>query len=109
MGNEEGLKTTEVPRLIYTPAAVRDLVRLRQFLESEAPEVAARAAKAIKSALGQASRRPLLARPAPSAPVGSHELVITFGATGYIARYFYDREKNLVIVERIWHQRELGL
>ena len=36
------------------------------------------------------------------------ELVIEFGDSGYVARYFYDTEHDAVRVVALWHQRETG-
>ena len=40
-----------MPQVILSPAALRDLKRLREFLHSKSPVVAQRAAQTIRSAL----------------------------------------------------------
>jgi plasmid stabilization system protein ParE len=93
-----------MPRVILTSAAQRDLERLRQFLHAKNPHASKRAAKAIKEANKELALQPEGYRPVPNMPY-HREIVIKFGASGYIARYFY-KPGGDVLVLRLKHQLE---
>ena len=92
-------------RLKYSNRALDDLERLISFLQEVAPESADSAFDAILQAL-----EVLVAHPAIGRRVGPglRELVISLGATGYLALYDFDAARDLVHVLRIRHQREAG-
>jgi plasmid stabilization system protein ParE len=94
------------PRLIYAQSALRDLQRLQDFLRTKSPEAASRARDVLLEALGTLQHLPEAHRPVADM-AGQREMVIKFGATGYVARYHYKRGED-VIVLFIKHQRELG-
>ncbi|MFT4193583.1 type II toxin-antitoxin system RelE/ParE family toxin [Ottowia sp.] len=50
-------------------------------------------------------RQPSTHRPVPDRP-GEREAVIAFGSHGYVLRYRHDQTVDIVVVLRIWHQRE---
>lgn len=95
-----------MPQVILSPAALRDLKRLREFLHSKSPVVAQRAAQTIRSALAQFGQQPTMGRPVEGLPETFREWVISFGDSGYLARYHL--EADTVVILAIRHQREVG-
>ncbi len=94
-----------MPRLVVTRAARSDLERLRQFLQKKNPDAASRAASAIKNAVNGIVDKPDAHRPVPDR-MFHREIVIEFGGSGYIARYYYRPGTNEIILLRIKHQLE---
>ena len=93
-----------MPQVIFSPAAFRDLERLRAFLNSKSRLAAKRAAATIIQAIQTLAAHPEIGRPIPGAE--ERELVITFGRDGYVALYRYDGDK--VVILAIRHGREAG-
>lgn len=93
-----------MPRITYSPIALRDLIRLGNFLKSKNPETAKRAVKTIREAIETIKIQPNRFRPVPEM-VNFRELIIDFGASGYIAR-FYQKSNDEIIIVRIKHQLE---
>jgi plasmid stabilization system protein ParE len=92
--------------LRFAPGAVRDLQRLREFLQAKSPVAAKRAGEAIVQSLQVLRRQPQLGRPIEDLPEAFREWVIDFGADGYVARYRVDGGQ--VVVLAIRHQKEAG-
>ena len=95
-----------MPQVILSPAALRDLKRLREFLHSKSPVVAQRAAQTIRSALTQLGQQPAMGRPIEGLSEAFREWVIPFGDSGYLARYRI--EPDVIVVLAVRHQREAG-
>lgn len=95
-----------MPQVRFTPSAVLDLKRLREFLEGKNPVAARKASAAIKKAILGLRRNPRIGRPAEKRGAGYRELIIELGVSGYIALY-RDTGKS-VIVMAIRHQKETG-
>ena len=95
-----------MPQVIFSPAAVRDLERLREFLRLKNPAAAERAAKAIIQGLQELGKFPHIGRPIDDLPEEYRDWLIDFGDSGYIARYRLDGDT--VVVLAIRHQREAG-
>jgi plasmid stabilization system protein ParE len=95
-----------MPRIIYTPSAIRDLHRLREFLRAKNPGAAKRAGESILKALQVLSLQPQMGRPVDEMPAQYREWLIDFGDSGYVARYRF--EVDGVIVLGIRHQKEAG-
>lgn len=93
-----------MPRVVLTEAALGDLVRLRDFLVEKSPEAAERAKGQLVQSLNALSQFPESNKPVPNMP-HQRELVIKFGARGYVARYRYERGEDVVVL-RLRHQRE---
>lgn len=96
-----------MPQVIYTRRALEDLQRFRDFLDGRSPEAAHKAIDAIQHQLRLLETFPEVGRPV-SGLANIRELIIDFGATGYIARYRYARGDVQVIVLALRHQREAG-
>lgn len=92
-------------QVIYSEEALADLERLIEFLLEGSPGAAAAALAQIRSAISILERHPRIGRRADRL---RRELVITYGASGYLALYRYDVRLELVRVLRIRHQREAG-
>jgi plasmid stabilization system protein ParE len=91
-----------MPLVILSPAALRDLQRLREFLREKSPDAARRSAKVIIKALQILSLQPGIGRPAQDLGPDFRELPIDFGATGYLA--LYRQRGGDVVILAIRHQ-----
>ena len=92
-------------RLVYSDEAFGDLDRIIAFLLDASPASAGEALKQIRAAVSILASHPRIGR-----RVGLHrrELVISHGATGYVALYRHDTRPDVVRILRIRHQREAG-
>jgi plasmid stabilization system protein ParE len=95
-----------MPQVIYTQHSLDDLIRLRAFLLEKSVAAADKARGTIRSNIKKLPSAPEAHRPVPSHPY-LRDLIIGFGATGYIARYHYQRGSDIYIL-RIRHQLEAG-
>jgi plasmid stabilization system protein ParE len=95
-----------MPRVIITAGAVIGLERCRQFLASKNRLAAARAAKVIAASFKQLESHPEIGRPDNDSPE-LRELIIEFGASGYVALYRYVPSEDVVYVLAFKHQKEL--
>ena len=95
-----------MPQVRFSPTALNDLERLREFLRSRNPAAAKRAAVAITQAIQLLEQHPQIGRPAEEMDIEYRELPIDFGDSGYVALYRY--EDDLVIVLSLRHQKEVG-
>ena len=90
--------------MIYSAQALDDLERLTDFLLENDPRVALETVDLIAEAVVVLERHPLIGRPVEA---GLRELVISRGATGYVALYSIE-DGELAVVHAIRHQREAG-
>jgi plasmid stabilization system protein ParE len=93
-----------MPRVILSPAAFRDLQRLREFLRPKSPEAAQRAAKVIVKAIQILTLQPGVGRPADDLGPECRELPIDFGGSGYLA--LYRQKGDDVVILAVRHQLE---
>ncbi|MDN6858763.1 type II toxin-antitoxin system RelE/ParE family toxin [Pseudomonas sp. CAN2814] len=93
-------------RVIYAPAALRDLERLRRFLRETNPAAARRAGRIIIEATQALAAYPQMGRLIDDLPVDFREWPIDFGDSGYLARYRIDGDTLVILAIR--HQREVG-
>ncbi|WP_408595543.1 type II toxin-antitoxin system RelE/ParE family toxin [Limnohabitans sp.] len=93
--------------LRFTEEAQEDLLRLFDFLLQFDLDVALRARQAIEDSLQLLEQFPFTCRKAANGAHGPRlrELVISFGATGYVALFEID-DATTVTVLAIRHQRE---
>jgi plasmid stabilization system protein ParE len=82
-----------------------DFDRIIDFLLAHAPEIAADRIETIITALDVLETSPLIGRPVEN---GKRELVISTGASGYVALYRFVPELDTVFVLAVRSQRELG-
>ncbi|HQS97043.1 MAG: plasmid stabilization protein [Novosphingobium sp. 17-62-19] len=95
-----------MPQIIYSTAAIRDLRRLRDFLQPKSADAARRAGEAIVRSVKLLGSHPHIGRMVDDLPEDFREWVIDFGDSGYVARYRVDGD--VVTVLAIRHQREAG-
>lgn len=93
-------------RLIWTPPALRDIVRLHSFLAPKNPDAARRAVRAIRRGVKALASHPEIGRPIDEMPPEFREWFIQFGESGYVALYRYDGE--LVAILAVRYGREAG-
>lgn len=93
-----------MPRLIWSPPALRDLQRLHRFLAGKNADAAKRAVAAIRDGLKIVARRPGVGRPAEDMEPEYREWLIEFGDSGYVVLYRYDGQTAVILAVR--HQRE---
>jgi len=91
-----------VKTLRWTPDAVRDLARLRDFLGSKNAAAAARAAERILEAAATLRERPELGHIVEDEDW--RELLVPAGRTAYVLRYRID--EDAVVIARVWHSRD---
>ncbi|WP_261534403.1 type II toxin-antitoxin system RelE/ParE family toxin [Burkholderia multivorans] len=95
-----------MPQVIFAPAAVRDLQRLRDFLLPKNPDAARRAGEAIRQGVQALGTHPRMGRLVEDLPEHYREWPIDFGDSGYVARYRLDGETVTILAVR--HQKEAG-
>ena len=86
--------------LIFSKAAVHDLVRLREFIARHNPDAAQRVSQRLRGAIKGLVDNPQIGRPVPDLPGEIRELI--FGK--YLVRY--EVRTNSLFVLRIWHGKE---
>lgn len=95
-----------MPQVIFAPAAIGDLERLRNFLQPKNLAAAAMAAKAINQGVRALGELPRIGRPVGDLPEEYRDWLIDYGDSGYVARYRIDGD--VVVVLAIRHQKEAG-
>ena len=95
-----------MPRLIWSPAALRDVQRLHRFLAEQNADAAKRAVRAIRESVRVLAHQPGVGRPVEDMEPEYREWIINFGDTGYIALYRYGGGTAVILAVR--HQREVG-
>ncbi len=93
-----------MPQVKWLPEALADFERLHEFLHSQSPDAATRAAQTLLDGAQLLQSSPALGRPMPDQS-GRRELFLPFGAGAYVLRYQL-QDPETVIVIRIWHSRE---
>jgi toxin ParE1/3/4 len=87
-------------RLIFSRAAVQDLVRLREFIAKHNPDAAKRVSQRLRGASNGLVNNPQIGRPVADLPGEIRDLI--FGK--YVVRY--EVRTNSLYVLRIWHGKE---
>ena len=90
--------------ILLSPDAVLDVERLRSFLDQNNPNAAKRALAMIWAAVERLQEFPALGMPTGDADI--RQIMLRFGASGYIVRYVIVPETSDILVTRIWHGRE---
>jgi plasmid stabilization system protein ParE len=90
--------------IVLSPDALADVERLRTFLDQVNPGAARRAMAAILTAIERLQEFPDLGMRTGNADI--RQIVIRFGASGYIIRYATLAETGDILITRIWHGRE---
>jgi len=89
-------------KISYTPEAIGDLIRLRQFIEQKNPQAAKRIASAIQKGIKQLKTFPNIGVEVEEAP--NPEIVRDLILGNYIIRYLL--KTNEVLILRLWHHKE---
>ncbi len=92
-------------KVIYSDEAFTDFERITGLLLESSPEAAGQALESIGSAIDILEAHPFIGRRVDDR---IRELVISRGATGYIALYCFDPSYDVVRILRVRHQREAG-
>ena len=90
--------------ILLSADAVDDVERLRSFLDRNNPDAARRALALIWTAIERLQEFPDLGMPTEDADI--RQIVIRFGASGYIIRYAVLAADENILITRIWHGRE---
>ena len=90
---------------MYSAHALDNVASAIEFLRGKNPEAALAAAAAIRSAVENLATHPLVGRRLEGE---LRELVISYGATGYVALYRFVVLRDEVRILALRHQRELG-
>jgi plasmid stabilization system protein ParE len=89
--------------IVLSPDAIADIDRMRSFLNNKNPGAAQRAMALILSAIERLQDFPDRGLPTGD---GIRQIVIKFGASGYVIRYAIIPETEDILITRIWHGRE---
>ena len=92
-------------QIVYAPQALEDFDRIIEHLLETSPDTAATTLGHIRVAIEILAEHPLIGRKADDE---RRELVISRGASGYLALYRFDPAFGVVRILRIRHQREAG-
>lgn len=92
--------------ITWLPGASKDVARLRNFIKSENPRAAQRAAKRIVEGVNILQETPEAGVPVENL-IDYRDLMLTFGAGEYIIRYRRETASRVVIV-RVRHSKEEG-
>ena len=90
-------------RVILANQVKDDFDRIFDFVFERAPQYATERIESIITALDVLETSPLIGRPAG---LGQRELIISTGASGYLALYRYDPATDNVFVLAVRSQRE---
>ncbi|WP_063800946.1 type II toxin-antitoxin system RelE/ParE family toxin [Burkholderia ubonensis] len=90
-----------MPTLIWHPDALEDVARLYDFLATNSPAVARRAAEIIADATDLIAENPGIGAPRAE----FREWAAKFGRSSYVIRYA-ELDGDEVLVTRVWHSRE---
>ncbi|VAW84334.1 hypothetical protein MNBD_GAMMA18-1901 [hydrothermal vent metagenome] len=90
-------------KVVYTPEAIEDLVRLREFIEIKKPGAAKRVATSLADGIKKLKQFPYIGVEVSEAPT-PEELMRDLILGSYIVRYLIlDKTINIL---RVWHQKE---
>ena len=95
-----------MPRLKWSPPALRDVARLHQFLAPKSRDAAARSVRAIRQGVKALGKHPAIGRPVEELPAEFREWAIEFGQGAYFVLYRYDGKEVVILAVR--HGREAG-
>ncbi|MCJ2013489.1 type II toxin-antitoxin system RelE/ParE family toxin [Methylobacterium sp. J-076] len=95
-----------MPRLIWTPEALRDVQRCYRFLVAKNPAAATKAVRAIREGMRIVEAHPGAGRPVEHLATEFREWLIPFGASGYVVLYRMGDMQAEVLAVR--HQKEAG-
>lgn len=89
----------------FSPAAIRDLERLRAFLRPRNPMAAKRAGQAIIDGVRALGAHPHMGRTIEALPEQFRDWLIPFGDSACVARYHFGDDRVTILLLR--HQKEM--
>lgn len=95
-----------MPRLIWTAGAIQGLGKIHRFLAEKDAHAAAKALDAIRKGANVLLQFPQAGRPTEDMEPEHCELLVPFGASGYVI--FYETIEDSICILSIKHQREAG-
>ncbi len=104
MGRKSVTSDAQVPRLVLAEEAQQKILAIGLFYLEKDEAVAKRAMQTIVHAFKKLLVNPHIGRPYPEV-LHLRELVIPFGAQGFVALYRIDANNDVVVLN-IRHQRE---
>ena len=89
-------------KIRYSPEAIGDLSRLREFIGNKNPQAASRVAYSLTSGIGNLKDFPLMGVEVSRAP--NPKIVRDLVIGNYLVRYLVIDEEIHIL--RLWHQKE---
>ncbi len=104
MGHRQGRPMSETRKLtlVCSPAARRDLIRLREFIQPHNPRAAQHASETIQKTARLISENPAIGSRIEGRE--DREFFTPFGQRGYVLRY--QIIDQIIIILKVWHARE---
>ena len=91
--------------IVWLPGAVKDVARLREFIQEKNPAAAQHAASRIKEATLKLKDNPELGKPAEEV-LPFRDMLVPFGNGNYVIRYHADALR--IVVVRVRHSKGKG-
>jgi len=89
-------------KLFYTPEAIKDLQRLKTFIEIKNPLAARKASLNLREGIDKLVPFPKIGLPVSKAP--DPQVIRDLYVSNYTVRYLI--QKQVIIILRIWHNKE---
>ena len=96
------------PVVIWSPKAITCIGRVYNFLAEKNPDAAKTAAALLFKQAELLEQFPNAGRPAGDLEPEHREIIIPFGAAGYVLLYHFDEDRATVTVLAVRHQKEVG-
>lgn len=96
------------PVVIWSPRAIECIKRLYNFLAEKNIDAAKAAAALLFKQAEILEAFPNVGRPAEDLEPEHREILIPFGAAGYVLLYHFDEDRAAVTVLAVRHQKEVG-
>jgi len=91
-------------KIDYSPESIRDLIRLREFIEVKNPAAAKRIASELLAGIGKLKTFPRMGLPVKREP--DPKVIRDLFVGQYTVRYLVSSSN--IIVLRVWHGKEIG-
>ena len=92
-------------KIIYTPEAISDLQRLRNFIEQNNPIAAQAVAKRLLTGINNLKKFPRMGIEVTRAP--DPDLIRDLILDNYTTRYLIDEKQSQIHILRVWHDGDL--
>ena len=89
-------------KVSYSEESIKDLIRLRKFIEIKNPSAAHRASVSIKKGISQLKEFPRIGVKVESAP--DPDIIRDLIIGNYLARYLIT--DSVIYILRVWHHKE---